>query len=86
MLNKAMERMLESGECLDVEKVGWAMPNWPGHWILPGFKDDEDVDYCVGSTEQWIWSIGREDESGQIVASVEPDLYQNPYYECLWLR
>ncbi len=46
----------------------------------------EDCDYCVGSTEQWIWSIGRRLSDGAIFAALDARFYGNPEFHCLWLR
>jgi hypothetical protein len=88
MRNKAMQRKLETGEAIDVERVGTPVPGVPGVWQLPEFVDG--ADYCVGSSESWIWSIGRrngiDEDAGRIVASTDQRFYMNPSYECLWLR
>jgi hypothetical protein len=90
MHNLAMARKLDKGEALDVEKhlappdpadVG---PAFVGVYRLERFVDD--VDYCVGSTERWIWSIGKRLTDGAIFAAVDGRFYQNPAFECLFLR
>jgi len=82
MINLAMQRKLATGECLDVLTMGKEIK--PGVYELNSFVDD--VDYCDSKKELWIWSIGKEYKTGRIVASINADLYQNPEYECLWLR
>lgn len=42
-------------------------------------------DYCIGGSEDWIWSIGRRAD-GAIFASTDSRFYQNPRFECLFLR
>jgi hypothetical protein len=90
MLNQAMARKLESGECIDVEKIlapadaADVGPAFAGVYRIRSFTDD--VDYCVGSREYWIWSIGKRLTDGAIFAATDARFYQNPAFECLWLR
>lgn len=79
--NKSMQRKLENGECIDVSPFE-RTPN--GYYILPYFA--EGSDYCDAEREVWIWSIGRHRETMQILASTDSVFYQNPLYECLFLR
>lgn len=37
-------------------------------------------------SKHYIWSIGKRHSDGVILASRNGDLYQNPEFECLWLR
>ncbi len=76
-----MQRKMQAGEAVDVS--GFPL-NPDGDYILPDYADD--IDYCNSKTEEWIWSIGRHRESGQILASTSQKFYQNPAFECLWLR
>lgn len=92
MLNQAMARKLATGEALDVEHPDLRAPigiveygpAFVGVYRLQRFVDD--VDYCVARTEEWIWSIGKRLEDGAIFASTDTRFYQNPAFECLWLR
>ncbi len=84
MDNKAMERMLQDCECVDVNAIG-KQTDTPGVFELNHFPGD-DMDYSDAKTESWIWSIGRHVDSGQILASTDARFYQNGEYECLWLR
>ena len=87
MLNKVMERLLQTGEALDVRKVGHPLPNSSGLFVLDEYIDD--VDYCDAQNEEWIWSIGRRKSgphAGVIYASTSTQFYQHPEYTCLWLR
>jgi hypothetical protein len=90
MVNQAMKRKLASGECIDVETVlaphhpGDTGPAFAGVFRLRVFTDG--VDYCVSSTEQWIWSIGKRASDGAIFAAIDGRFYQNPAFECLFLR
>ncbi len=81
MPNLAMKRKLESGECRDVSRCA-RTPD--GDYVLEHFE--EEVDYANAETEEWIWSIGRDRATGQILASHSTRFYQNPAYECVWLR
>lgn len=81
-MNRAMERKLASGDALDVS----AFKRTPdGHYVIPEGTDLEG-DFCDAQTEEWIWSIGRDLETGITLASTSTVFYQNPGYECLWLR
>lgn len=81
MLNKAMERKFATGEAIDIaihrDETGL-------FYVLPEFIDGKD--YADGEREEWIWSIGRELETGRIVASTDTRFYGNPKFECLFLR
>jgi hypothetical protein len=77
-----MHEKLNLGECLDVNAIG--RPIGGGLFELDSCQ--MDVDYCDAATEQWIWSIGKSLADGTIVASIDGRFYQNPQYECLWLR
>lgn len=80
MNNKAMERKIQNGECIDLS----VYPNDGKHYIITRFI--EDVDYCDAKNETWMWSVGRRISDNVLIASTTTDLYQNPEYECLWLR
>ncbi len=54
MQNRAMQRKLDKGECLDVSACA-RIAN--GDYVLRIFL--EGVDYCNAQTEEWIWSIGK---------------------------
>lgn len=92
MQNQAMARKLAAGEAIDVDRV--AVDRTPEDradaelagadvWRLSAFQDDRD--YCVGSLEAWIWSIGKRGD-GAIFAARDTRFYQNPRFECLFLR
>lgn len=99
MNNKAMERKLQTGECIDVSDC---RRTERGDYILAGFR--EDIDYADAKTEEWIFSIGRvmrvypvtfEDKStgmiepGTYLASTDARHYSagdSDFVECLWLR
>lgn len=81
MLNVAMEEKLQKRECID---VSGRPRSEEGYFILNGFV--EGLDYCDAATERWIWSIGRRLSDDAIHASYRADLYDNPKYECLFLR
>ena len=54
MMNKAMERKLDGGECIDVSDRPRTVT---GDYVLERFV--EDADYCDAKTEEWIRSIGK---------------------------
>lgn len=84
MHNLSMKRKLEEDDCLDVNKEGVPYLPHPGWWVLKRFIDGKD--YCDAARELWIWSVGRNKTTGQIIASTGSDLYQHPEYVCLFLR
>lgn len=77
-------KMLEKLEKYDAVDVSIFPKNQDGDYILPEYVDG--VDYCDADTEQWIWSIGVHNGTGQILASTTGKFYQNPEYKCVWLR
>lgn len=80
MLNKAMQRKLDSGEAIDVSDC----PREGPYYVLASCQEGKD--YCDAVREVWIWSIGRRHSDGVVLASTRADLYQNPEFDCLWLR
>lgn len=87
--NLAMRRKLEKGDALDVEEMLATAPPEPGDLYRGTFHLDrfvDDADYCVASTEQWIWSIGRRKSDGEIFAALDSRFYNHPDFNCLWLR
>jgi len=88
--NKAMQRKLACNAAVDVDRVRVAFtaedqadPELAGAHRIRSFQDGRD--YCIGSTEAWIWSIGRRGD-GAIFAATDGRFYQNPRFECLFLR
>jgi hypothetical protein len=82
--NVTMQRKLASGECLSVRAIGEPIADRPGYYRLREFIDDKD--YCDPEYEIWMWSIGRNLKTGEIIAAYNGSLYLNEEYECLWLR
>ena len=83
MRNVRMEERLASGECLDVGELG--RPNaYASEYTLDAYVDGKD--YCERRTERWVWSIGKHMVTGEIRAAFDARFYQNPEWECLWLR
>lgn len=80
MINQRMREQLEAGRAIDLAKC----PREGRYYRLAEFV--ENVDYCDAAQEAWIWSIGRRYSDGTILASRASDLYQNPEFECLFLR
>ena len=81
MINKAMEEKIESGEAIYISDC----PREGRYYRLT--EIDTMADYCDAKQEAWIWSIGqRWDDPSVIHASQDTSLYQNPDYECLFLR
>ncbi len=82
MQNLTMERKLRTGEALSVLAEGTKISD--GYYELKRFVEDKD--YCDPQREWWIWSIGRRFSDGQIFAATDTRFYDNPNFECLFLR
>lgn len=80
----AMLRSLLEGDTLDVRAIGESVRGKPGVFQLPGCMSG--VDYADVDNAAWIHSIGRHKKTGKIHASLDARFYENPDYECLWLR
>ena len=89
MRNLRMQGALERLKAIDVSQFP-RVPDgdYAGCYILSdgdGRRFEDDKDYCDAVTEEWIWSVGR-NEAGLILASTTPEFYQREGWECLWLR
>lgn len=80
--NLRMKELLKDREALDVS--AFLQPD--GDYHLPKGFFQEDIDYCDAKREAWIWSIGKDLKTGEVVAATSAKFYMNPAYECLWLR
>jgi hypothetical protein len=78
-----MEEKLAAGKCVDIGTMGTRIR--PGVFRLSEFKQD-GTDYCDLTGKEWIRSIGKNKQSGEILASTSNEFYSNPEYECLFLR
>jgi hypothetical protein len=81
MLNKAMARKLRKGDAVDISNCPTTKE---GYYMLDDFFEDKD--YCDAVKEVWILSIGVNYATGQVLASTSSNLYQNPEFECIFLR
>lgn len=79
MHNRMLEK-IERGEAIDLSRNEREGDDIVLDRVVDG------MDYCLFDTEDWIWSIGRRKSDGVILASTSAKFYQNPDYECLWLR
>ena len=87
MLNKTMKRKLYLGEAIDLkdcERI--EIGNDKTYVIKRSWLMISAYDFCDSSTESWILSIGKRKSDGLILASVTPNLYRNPDFDCLWIR
>jgi hypothetical protein len=82
MLNQAMQRKLNRGSAVDIS--GFAREG--DYYIVPADKYRDGLDFCDAKRERWVWSIGRRESDGVILASLVSDLYDNDAFNCLWLR
>lgn len=85
MTNRRMAEKIDRGEAISLHGCDRTLE---GDYIVPPnlWRDGDGTDYCDRDSEQWIWSIGRHHVTGQIVASTGTKYYENPDYECLFLR
>lgn len=82
MRNKNMAEKLSTHYALSVLDEGEAIGG--GLYKLQRFVEDRD--YCDPQQEEWIWSIGRNVTTGEIIASTSGGLYLDEDYKCLFLR
>lgn len=82
-----MQRKVRKGEAIDLSKC---RRTGDGDYILPKRiqppKHREPKDYCDTQLASWIWSIGRNKRTGQVVASLSGRFYGRRGWECIWLR
>lgn len=88
-VNQAMKKKLEEGSALDVQSIGREIK--PGLYQLDTFDENageefNGMDYADATRQIWIVSIGRDRETGKVYASTDGRFYENPKYECVWLR
>lgn len=91
MSNKRMAENLSEDEATDVSQCE---KTEDGYYILTKEMEEDcgrdgppcGMDFCDAPKEAWIWSIGKHKKTGQVLASTDAVFYQNPEYECLWLR
>ncbi len=87
MKNLHMRQELRSGEAFD---VSGCRRTKEGDYILPRRmhppKRKDPKNYCDAKLAAWIWSIGRNKRTGQVVASLSGRFYQRRGWECVWLN
>src|ERR1017187_10321610 len=74
----SIQEKIRMGRAIDLS----AFPKEGDDYILQNVI--EGMDYC--GSDCWIWSIGKRKSDGVILASHTMKFYENPAYECLWLR
>lgn len=83
LINLSMARALKSGRCVDLAKYRNADLKT---YTIPADVFREDVDYCDAELEKWIWSVGRNKNTGAVFAATDARFYEKGGFECLWLR
>ena len=84
MRNRSMAAKLARGEAIDVAPY---RTETEGLYRLPANLSVESVDLCDAEHGAWIWSVGRRLAAPhEVVAATDARFYQNPEWECLWLR
>lgn len=83
--NLSMAEMLRRGQAIDISTIGEPVHGFRGSvWVMRDFIDGKD--YCDAEQELWIFSIGRHKTSGLYYAAIDNRFYNNPMFECVWLR
>ena len=85
MRNRAMYRKITTGEAVDLSETS----REGAYYVLTDEQVaaiNQEKDFCVAKTEEWIRSIGRRNSDGVVLASTDAEFYQNAAFECLWLR
>jgi hypothetical protein len=80
--NTWMKNALRSGDAIDVRMTGVEVE--PGVFRLTEFISE--VTYVDGEDEAFIQSIGKDLESGEILAATDGRFYQNDDFECIYLH
>lgn len=88
-MNKRMRAKVEAGDAINLYG---AVRHLDGHTTV--FQVDaliEDMDYCVlddgeDALDQWIYSIGRRDTDGIMLAATDVRFYKRDGFKCVWLR
>jgi hypothetical protein len=80
-MNRRMFEKVKRGDAIDVSDNPRTAE---GYYKLGDFLPG--IDYCDLRAQAWVWSIGKHKITGKILASTGSDFYQNPAYECLFLR
>ncbi len=75
-------RAIDLSNCEKNEK-GWYNvtelfngPNPPG----------DGANFCHLTDDEWIWSIGRHEDTREVWASTQMDLSESPAHQCLWIK
>lgn len=80
LINRRMAEKLIARQAVDISDC----PRQGNYYVLDRVIDGKD--YCDAALEAWVWSIGRRISDGVILASLSAELYENPDFDCLWLR
>lgn len=98
--NKAMQRKIESKDCVDLNKNRTIGQYYVLTERQAAMARELPVDFADSAHEAWIWSIARATRDfkferdgikhlvpkGTVLASRAADLYQRDGFDCLWLR
>lgn len=80
--NPIMRKELENGAAVDVRVIGFEIE--PGVFKLNHYIDG--IDYADSESGKWINSIGKDKETGEILAAIDGRFRNNDEYENIWLR
>jgi hypothetical protein len=82
---KAMEELVKTGEAVDVSNCHRWMDKF--YDVTSTFRGmDAEVDYCDVKAGAWVWSIGEHKVTRRLYASLDASFYDNPDFDCVWLR
>lgn len=82
-----MKESLQKCQAIAVDQCGKEVE--PGVFLLDErmrLHTIDGLDMCVKEREEWIWSVGVSQKDGRLYASTDSRFYQNPDYECVFLR
>ena len=82
MQNLAMKELLAKADCIDLAQLGQEQSD--GTFLLE--QSFPNFEYIHSTSERWVISIGRRLSDGKILAAFDSRFYQDPNYECVWLR
>ena len=83
MRNLIMQQRVKEGVAIDLRHCD---RNADGDYRIPAAWFQPDADYCDTRAETWIWSIGKNIETGEILGAVGDRFMAAPGWDCVWLR
>lgn len=88
--NPTLKKSIKSGESVDVRQIGYEVE--PGVFKLDAKYahiydgNHGSLDFVDGKNGKFIWSIGKDNSSGEYFAAYDGRFHSSPDYELVWLR